>query len=362
MNQDPNTTEYLKSLKGLKLSETSRAKMERELLEYAKFHPVRVPVVSRSNKVPFGTVLFGNKFTTMPIAILIAIFVSAGTSFAASGSMPGDLLYGVKTNINENVASALAVGADAQARFEAKVLEKRLAEAEALKAEGKLTGELAVLVADRLAKQAATAQEASSNSEAEVKTETTLRTQLALQKFIELVGADSTLAAKVNVQLNASTLSSGDMDLGMLKSDIRTRLNVLQRVVADSEAEFSADVKARFNAKLDSALDLTVNVANKNEAEVRASVNEAAILIGEVEAELSTLGQVEVNENGMIVDIDFSINPMESLNNDNRGTTTGDDSVSSDTNVDAGVEVDLDTDIIDVNAGGGVQGSTGLSI
>ncbi len=370
MNQDKYTTEYLKSLENLKLSVVSRERMEKELLEYARFHPVRVTTVSRFSNVPFGTSLFRNKFTTMPIAILIAIFISAGTSFAAQGATPGDLLYPIKTNVNESVASSLAVGADAQARFEAKVLEERLAEAEELKAEGRLTGDLAVSVSDNVAAQAGETLEAGAASKVEVKAETSARTQLALQKFIKLVGADSTLAAKANVQLNAISLASGDMDIKLLTSDISTRLNVLQKVVSDSSADLEADVEARFNAKLDSALDLTVDVANKTEAEIRESVNEAATLIGEVEAELSTLGQVEVNDNGMITDIDFSIDPMKLLNDEDDSTSTdgGDDSVSSDgsVDIDADVDVDVDTDPIDLNlngaAGGGVQGSTGLGI
>ena len=368
MNQDKNTTEYLKSLGNVKLSETSRARIESDLLEYAKFHPVRVPADSRFNRVPFGT-LFGNKLTIMPIAIFIAVFAAAGTSFAANGAVPGDLLYPVKTSINENVGSALALGADAEARFETKLLEERIKEAQELKAEGRLTGDLAQTVSENIANQASIALATSMNSDVAVRSDVESRTRIALEKFIGLVGTESALATKAAVQLNAISLSQGDMDLELLKSDIRSRITGLQSVVANSAVDLDAEVEARFNAKLDSAIDLTVDVTNKTEAEVREAFNNAAVLIGEVEAELSTLGQVEVNDNGMIIDVDFSIDPMAGINEDSTSTEPGgDDSTSSDANmgVDAGIDVDVDTEPVDLNvsgaAGAGLQGSTGLGI
>lgn len=360
MNEDLKTKEYMDKLGQIKLSVSSRTKMESELMDYAKFHSVRVGEVSRSSTVPSSTTLFRYKFTTMPIAILIAIFISAGTSFAAQGSTPGDMLYPIKTNINENIASSLVIGADAQARFEAKVLEERLEEAEELNAEGRLTGDLAVSVSERIATQAATTLAAAAKSDANVKNETTVRTQLALQKFITLVGTNSSLAAKAKVQLTATALATGEISVESLKSDISTRLNTLRSVVTNAKANLETNVEARFNAKLDSALNLTTNVANKTEAEVRASLNDAATLIGEVEAELSTLGQVEINDNGMITDVDFSVDPMESPRDDE--STSG--QVEADTEVNAGTDVQIDSDPIDVNvdADASIKASSGLSL
>lgn len=360
MNEELKTKEYMDKLGQIKLSESSRARMENELLEYAKFHNVRVGEVGRSSSVPSGTSLFRYKFTTMPIAILIAIFISAGTSFAAQGSTPGDMLYPIKTNINENIASSLAIGADAQARFEANVLEERLEEAEELKTEGRLTGDLAVSVSDRIATQANATLSAAAKSNSTVKNETTTRTQLALQKFIKLVGDDSALAAKVKTQLTATVLATGEIDVELLRSDVSTRLNTLRNVVGEAKADLETNVEARFNAKLDSALNLTTDVANKTEAEVRASLNDAATLIGEVEAELSTLGQVEVNDNGMIIDVDFSVDPMESPRDDE--STSG--QVDADTKVNAGTDVQIDSDPIDlkVDADTSVKASSGLSL
>ena len=58
MNNDDKTTKYLEKLKDMKLSESSRARIEGNLQEYARFHTVRVGQDNRSiGQVPKSTFL-----------------------------------------------------------------------------------------------------------------------------------------------------------------------------------------------------------------------------------------------------------------------------------------------------------------
>lgn len=95
----------------------------------------------------------------MIIAILVALALSAGTSFAAQGSLPGDVLYPVKIHVNENVESLLAVTAKGDAAVEAKHALKRLTEAEELAAEGKLDAEVKAEIKDRFSNDVASMRE-----------------------------------------------------------------------------------------------------------------------------------------------------------------------------------------------------------
>jgi hypothetical protein len=81
------------------------------------------------------------KKTNMIIALLLAFGLTAGTSFAAQNTLPGDTLYPVKIHINEEVESFVAVGARADAEVKAKHALKRLEEAGKLNAAGRLTVE-----------------------------------------------------------------------------------------------------------------------------------------------------------------------------------------------------------------------------
>jgi len=77
----------------------------------------------------FSLNLFIRKNYMIP-AIIIALLLatSGGTVAAAENSLPGDILYAVKLNVNEKVMSAAAVSDDAEADVQAKFVERRLQE------------------------------------------------------------------------------------------------------------------------------------------------------------------------------------------------------------------------------------------
>ena len=80
MNKDTKTKEYGEKLKGMKLSDTARSRIENNLLEYARFHSVRVEGDGRSiGQVPQRTSLFNLfKQPKSMTAAIIAIMVLAG--------------------------------------------------------------------------------------------------------------------------------------------------------------------------------------------------------------------------------------------------------------------------------------------
>lgn len=77
----------------------------------------------------------------MPIiaaALMVAALFGGGVSMAASGSLPGDALYGVKVHVNENMRSAFALSDKARAEADMADAEARMEEAAKLSANGKL--------------------------------------------------------------------------------------------------------------------------------------------------------------------------------------------------------------------------------
>lgn len=141
-----NLIEYIQKVAThVSLSASEREKMENVVTEYMKMKPLTT--VSSASLVRHGSVR-GNLFSYvafitnkkyMPIAIIIALLLSGGVSYAAEGSMPGDVLYPVKVHVNENVGGAFALSPEAKAVFEAKLAERRITEATNLSAEHKLT-------------------------------------------------------------------------------------------------------------------------------------------------------------------------------------------------------------------------------
>jgi len=66
------------------------------------------------------------------IAAPVLVILGAGVVYAAEGSLPGDLLYGLKTNVIERVQTSLAFSAEDKANLNAQFAVKRLVEAEAV--------------------------------------------------------------------------------------------------------------------------------------------------------------------------------------------------------------------------------------
>jgi len=70
---------------------------------------------------------------------LMVVLIGGGTSYAAADALPGELLYAIKTKVNEPVASALALSEEAKASVSATFAVRRIEEAELLASEGRLS-------------------------------------------------------------------------------------------------------------------------------------------------------------------------------------------------------------------------------
>lgn len=377
MNKDTHTKEYLQKLASLKLSDSSRVRMEKNLLEYAQFHSVsdgvRVGEEVRSiEQVPLRTSLFSLKRMYMPFVILFAVMITGGTSFAAQGAVPGDFLYTVKTEVNEPVRSAFAVGANAEAKLQTKIIAERIKEAEELKSEGKLEGKVAAKLAANIQTHVAKATKANIKSTETVRAQTTTGLTLAIERFNSLVENDTALAIGVSAENSevsggaalGTTLAAGKIDPEMLRVNTQTRVESLIKVVKKNESELSAQVFLSLNKKLDQAHELVIESQTQAEVEAQQSLIKAAKLAGEVESKLTTLGTAEIDaDTGTIIDIDFGTVPALELN---IGTDGRVDGSSDESNTEAELEVQTNstikagTDQVEASANGSLR--SGLSL
>lgn len=360
MNRDKNIIAHMESLKDIKLSDSSRARILENLKSHAAFYEVRERSAHRSiDVVSPNTSLFSFKFAYMPLLILLTVMIGGGASLAAEASLPGDVLYPVKINLNENVRGAFTFGADSEARLQTALLDERIEEAEKLRSEGRLTGDTAMTVAAGINEQAEIATVAAEKSSPEVAMETNARVQVALQTFLASVTPDTSIATAADVNTNADTatmgiaMAKGLYDIEAYKADMSVRTAALVKVITKNSAKLGAEVKADLSAKMATATKLTAEAQTQAEAAARASLDQAAVLAGEVEATLSTLGQVVIDTNtGIITDIDFSVDPMLMKIGDEAPTATGTGSGSVEGNGSIQLNGALDTEVINAAVGG----------
>ncbi len=248
MNEDNNTKEYLEKLKGIKLSESSRSRIEETLLSYARFHSVRAERGSRSiEQVPSRTSsitrLLSIRIRSMTALLLIALMIGGGTSYAAEGAVPGDALYSLKTEVNEQVKSAFTVSNQAEAQLEARFAEERLVEAEKLAARGQLDEEASAQLSARLKTHYENAETRSEQAESEGDYESSAAVRASLEGAFR---AHADILANLNQNIKGNAGAS-------LIAEIRGYANDSAHAQATATVDTSRDVKAQVSGIIEAS-------------------------------------------------------------------------------------------------------------
>lgn len=119
------------------------------------------PVVS-----PWAHLFFSKRVQASFLSVVIILGYGSSVALAAEGALPGDILYPVKTRVTEPVVRLVTVSTPAEeAKFETKLLERRLEEAETLETDKKLGPELRHEVRESVRAQSVKAKMKSKDAE-----------------------------------------------------------------------------------------------------------------------------------------------------------------------------------------------------
>lgn len=387
---DKRTTEYLEKLGKTGLSSDALLRMRDELGSYADFHAVRVVLDERSivevQRNSVFTLFTHSKIRIMKATLLLALLLgTGGTSFAAQGAVPGDFLYPVKVHVNENVRSSLALGADAEARVQAKFLEERLEEAEKLAAEGKLEGEMAADVNVGITAQLQKTLAAGAEADAQTNTEVKTAVSGALSAFTaDLQNMDTKISADVLSDLGAGIRThaeglldaevggalgielAGEITVESIVQQARTRLQALQNTItaaADMDAKVQADFKAKLEVAGEFVADAEAKLSADAQAQAQAAADKAHEILGSIESALSLMGQVEIDPNtGHIIDIDLGGSASGSSGGGASGNAGSGINLQTESIIDAGASLGNDMIYTDpqIDAAVDAAGSLGL--
>lgn len=151
---------FFKNARALSLTDKERATMRQRVVLHMRRHSARNSIVARL--LEEIDVLFHQPLKlkyVMPLVLILALLASGGgVSYAAQNSLPGDVLYPVKVDVNEPIAGVFQFGTQAQAQWNAELAQTRLQEAEQLASQNKLTPQIQTQVATRLQDAVAAAQ------------------------------------------------------------------------------------------------------------------------------------------------------------------------------------------------------------
>jgi hypothetical protein len=106
----------LKNLSSISLSERDKDISREALKAFIATHPASRPIAS-----PF---MFAMRYSMA--FVLLLVIAGGGVSYAAEGSIPGNLLYSVKIKVNEPARVAFTRDPQARANLEVELVERRL--------------------------------------------------------------------------------------------------------------------------------------------------------------------------------------------------------------------------------------------
>lgn len=138
--------QFKKKSESIRLRSAQRADLRDRIVAYMEYHPLpkeaRAPRKSAHTEhivsEPFRTVAVRFTYVRNIVGALMIVLLVSIPVFAER-SVPGDILYPVKVQFNEELLSSLSFSPYAKVEWETERLERRIAEARLLAREGKLT-------------------------------------------------------------------------------------------------------------------------------------------------------------------------------------------------------------------------------
>ncbi|MEM9337043.1 MAG: hypothetical protein AAGA35_04275 [Patescibacteria group bacterium] len=150
----------------IRLRASERADLRERLVSYMEYHPL--PESMKQQKQAVAPQLVTEAYRTISLTAsvyfrgavgAIVLFVVVGVPLIAERSLPGDVLYPIKVQFNEEVRSTLTLSPYQKVEWETERLGRRIAEARLLASEGKLTEEFEAEVAEAVKAHSDAAQE-----------------------------------------------------------------------------------------------------------------------------------------------------------------------------------------------------------
>jgi hypothetical protein len=140
-------TKFKKTTDTVRMTSAENTRMREILSEYQSFNPIRTGAVQKSPSF-FYSISHYHKRAVAVFLILFLILSGGSISYGAERALPGDTLYSLKVNVNEEIWSVLAFSDETRVEWETERAERRLEEATALAVLGNIREEIVTQIAE----------------------------------------------------------------------------------------------------------------------------------------------------------------------------------------------------------------------
>src|SRR3989344_930732 len=145
------TMKLFDRMRDIQMTKEEKDALRSHIFAYMQSYPLPEGVTVTGTLA--GNLFWGRLFMRAVPAFLILLLMG-GVASAAEGTIPGDVLYGVKVNVTEKMRTAFALDERAKAHVAVTLAERRLQEAAKLATQGKLDEDVRVELEVRFKKHA----------------------------------------------------------------------------------------------------------------------------------------------------------------------------------------------------------------
>lgn len=219
--------------KTVKLQAAEKRELRERLISYMEYHPLPAEMKVSSLKQVAKAQPFTEAFTNVSIpfsrlfkySAALAALVLIIVPFVAERAVPGDTLYAMKVQFNEEVVSSLKFDTYQKVEWETERLNRRISEARLLASEGRLTEAVEAEVAEAVKTH-------TENAKREIEE---LRTQDADEATIASIELDTTL------EVQSAALRSDSTTLEVDNESVSSPANLIANVIDASRSQTEDD-------------------------------------------------------------------------------------------------------------------------
>ena len=313
---DKDIKQFIKSAKNIKLDKEEKYRIRSIIQSHIYNNPVRVGVGLRHREHDWSNQSLINKLASvnifhlpilakpMSIILILALMVSGGLSAAAQNSLPNDALYPIKVEVNEQVRSWFAISPEAEAQWQAQLMERRLEETEKVAAEGNLDLATRTKIESNFQDHAEKVQENIAKIESKnnfqagadisSKLESSLKAHARILSRIAIATEnDSQInALAINIQLKADQTSKTRADLeNKLVIESETDANAPDLKSAAEGKEKAAKNKIEEVKKFIEKIKESLGAQATTEAEAKIKIADSTMAEGKAKLEAKAYGE-----------------------------------------------------------------------
>ncbi len=227
-----------------KTKQESLSLRERELLRsavtsFVKEHPIPARVFAKPTPSPFSFEFFVRRHSVFAAAVLV-FFLSGTTSVFADKSLPGDVLYPVKTSVNEKVLGWFATSQESRAEWQLSLADRRLQEMQELSKSEKITSDVRDALEEKIESYTELALGASTDSllgdPDDAVSSNGADVSVSASRGASLMSVSAEIAP-VSAKMSAVATSPSEIDRDELKSRIAERRQSVSRQKGELKSE-----------------------------------------------------------------------------------------------------------------------------